>query len=436
MTDFIWFTLKASVSLAVFYLFYLVFLRRLTFFRINRFFLLSGLVLSLIIPLIKLQLSTEITQAIQPIHFIYDLGDDFPVMPDNIEQGRTVSFSVAQWIFMLYLAGLVVFLIRQFLGLIRVRKLANGEVIHRIGRINVFANPMQVPFSFVNSIFLPDYDANGMILRHELEHIKQWHWFDLILAELISLILWFNPFVVLYKRALRLQHEYLADQKVLKSGKSTMLYLQCLYQQVKWYNTGALTSPFYCKTIKRRVIMMTKNKTSKRFIGMYLLAIPLICVIIMAFAKGKVLPVVNQISVGVTDNRPSISPIEKGRITKVNGYGNRIHPFTRKKVFHYGIDFAAETGTEIVATADGTVLEAQSDSAQLIGNYVTIFHNEDFTTFYSHMDRFIVKPSEKVTKGQVIGYVGSTGKYSTGPHLHYEVIYKKERVNPSEYLPK
>jgi hypothetical protein len=110
MTDFIWFTLKASVSLAVFYLFYLVFLRRLTFFRINRFFLLSGLVLSLIIPLIKLQLSTEITQAIQPIHFIYDLGDDFPVMPDNIEQGRTVSFSVAQWIFMLYLAGLVVFL--------------------------------------------------------------------------------------------------------------------------------------------------------------------------------------------------------------------------------------------------------------------------------------------------------------------------------------
>jgi hypothetical protein len=66
---------------------------------------------------------------------------------------------------------------------------------------------------------------------------------------------------------------------------------------------------------------------------MYLLAIPFICVIIMAFAKGKVFAGSKSNIGWVTDNRPSISPIEKGRITKVNGYGNRIHPFTRKKVF-------------------------------------------------------------------------------------------------------
>ncbi len=110
-------------------------------------------------------------------------------------------------------------------------------------------------------------------------------------------------------------------------------------------------------------------------------------------------------------------------------FGKRYHPILKKYKIHWGIDYAAPKGSAIYAGGDGVVQVAKYNGAY--GNYVKIRHNSEFSTAYGHMTGFArgIRPGTRVTQGQVIGYVGSTGR-STGPHLHYEVIQNGRRVNP------
>lgn len=110
-------------------------------------------------------------------------------------------------------------------------------------------------------------------------------------------------------------------------------------------------------------------------------------------------------------------------------FGKRRHPIFKDLRIHWGIDYACPRGTPILAGGDGTVQVAKYNGAY--GNYVKIRHNSEFSTAYGHMQGFArgIKPGVRVKQGQVIGYVGSTGR-STGPHVHYEVVQNGRRVNP------
>jgi len=114
-----------------------------------------------------------------------------------------------------------------------------------------------------------------------------------------------------------------------------------------------------------------------------------------------------------------------------DGWGIRMHPFYHRLAFHYGIDIANKMGTPIYATADGEVLESSYDAD--LGRYVKIRHDEHYETRYGHLYNTQVLPGDKVKKGQIIALMGSSGM-STGPHLHYEVLYNGTKVNPSYYL--
>jgi len=130
---------------------------------------------------------------------------------------------------------------------------------------------------------------------------------------------------------------------------------------------------------------------------------------------------------------PAIQPISNKQLTRLtSGFGYRYHPIYRVLHFHSGIDFAAPTGTPIYATADG-VVSVVASSYGGYGKEVRIDHGYGYVTLYAHMSRFNVKPGQKVKRGQCIGYVGSTG-LSTAPHLHYEVHYKGNPVNPVYYF--
>lgn len=126
---------------------------------------------------------------------------------------------------------------------------------------------------------------------------------------------------------------------------------------------------------------------------------------------------------------PSRMPVEHARLS--SDYGTRTHPVLGRRMGHKGIDLAAPTGTPIYATADGTVSRAGPYSSY--GNYVAIEHGGKIQTRYAHMSRIAVGAGTKVKKGELIGYVGSTGR-STGPHLHYEVRVDGEAVNPVPYM--
>ncbi|MBI3451798.1 MAG: M23 family metallopeptidase, partial [Rhodospirillales bacterium] len=121
------------------------------------------------------------------------------------------------------------------------------------------------------------------------------------------------------------------------------------------------------------------------------------------------------------------TPIDGARLT--SRFGNRMHPILGYSAMHKGADFGAVTGTPIQAAGDGTVEQAAWNGAY--GYYVRLRHNAEYATAYAHLSRFAanLRPGQKIRQGQVIGYVGATGRV-TGPHLHYEVLRRGTQINP------
>jgi murein DD-endopeptidase MepM/ murein hydrolase activator NlpD len=126
---------------------------------------------------------------------------------------------------------------------------------------------------------------------------------------------------------------------------------------------------------------------------------------------------------------PSAMPLYTGRMS--SGYGMRNHPVLGRRKHHNGVDIAAPTGTPVYATADGVV--GRADYSRSYGRVIYLGHGGNIETRYAHMSRLIVSKGQRVKKGQMIGYVGSTGR-STGPHLHYEVRVNGKSVNPLPYM--
>lgn len=126
---------------------------------------------------------------------------------------------------------------------------------------------------------------------------------------------------------------------------------------------------------------------------------------------------------------PTIWPTDNRRIT--SQYGVRKDPFNGSARFHAGVDIAGSVGDPIYATADGVVVHSERDNAE--GNNITIDHGNGIRTRYMHMSKLIAKVGDKVSKGDVIGELGSTGR-STGPHMHYEVLVGGKTTDPMAYL--
>lgn len=130
---------------------------------------------------------------------------------------------------------------------------------------------------------------------------------------------------------------------------------------------------------------------------------------------------------------PAIQPVANKDLTRLaSGYGYRIHPVYKTMKFHAGIDFTAPQGTEVYATADGKVTQADRRNRGY-GNMVVIDHGFGYETRYAHLYRMTVRPGQYVKRGELIGYVGNTG-LSTAPHLHYEVLKDGNFVNPINFF--
>ncbi len=129
---------------------------------------------------------------------------------------------------------------------------------------------------------------------------------------------------------------------------------------------------------------------------------------------------------------PAIQPIANKDLSRMaSGYGPRLHPIYKTRRLHTGMDFTAPQGTPIYATGDGKVAKVRR-SRRGYGNHVIIDHSYGYQTLYAHMTKYIVYRGQKVKRGEIIGYVGSSGT-SVAPHLHYEVMKNKRKINPVNY---
>ncbi|WP_299337143.1 M23 family metallopeptidase [uncultured Psychroserpens sp.] len=129
---------------------------------------------------------------------------------------------------------------------------------------------------------------------------------------------------------------------------------------------------------------------------------------------------------------PAIQPVRNKDLKHMaSGYGYRTDPFTKVRKFHFGMDFTAPRGTPVYASGDGVVKRADSNSSGY-GKHIRIDHGYGYVSLYAHLYKYNVKANQKVKRGDLIGYVGSTGR-SEAPHLHYEVFKDGDRINPINF---
>tara|TARA_B100000886_G_scaffold309806_1_gene244215 strand:- start:175 stop:1152 length:978 start_codon:yes stop_codon:yes gene_type:complete len=129
---------------------------------------------------------------------------------------------------------------------------------------------------------------------------------------------------------------------------------------------------------------------------------------------------------------PSIQPIQNKDLKRMaSGYGWRIDPFTKKRRRHFGMDFSAVRGTPVYATGNGIIKRVDNRAAGF-GKHVRIDHGFGYVSIYAHLDKYNVKRGQKVKRGQIIGFVGNTGR-SVAPHLHYEIVKDGKKINPINF---
>ncbi|MBN2867737.1 MAG: M23 family metallopeptidase [Flavobacteriaceae bacterium] len=129
---------------------------------------------------------------------------------------------------------------------------------------------------------------------------------------------------------------------------------------------------------------------------------------------------------------PAIQPVNNKDLTRMaSGYGMRSDPFTKQRKMHWGMDFTAPRGTPVYASGDGVVVRADSNSSGY-GNHIRIDHGYGYVSLYAHLYKYNVQKNQKVKRGDLIGFVGSTGR-SEAPHLHYEIFKDDQRINPINF---
>lgn len=427
---------KASLCLSVLYLLYYMFLKNETLYTGNRFYLLSVLIVSFVIPLVSFNtmslpeavpFSGALNTGFGELHSLQE------VAVKSTNYNYLDIYSIISIIYIIVCSVLLLRILFQLLKIARIIRLGTIENIFGYKIVNV--DFKQTPFSFFNWIVINcnNHTSENLkrIIDHENMHIRSVHSIDILLSEIACAVLWFNPIVFMFKKSLTENNEFMADKKTISLGHFAADYMRTIIQETCSNSVTPLVNSF-CSTTKKRVIMMTKEKSNKKRSIKYLLTLPVLSVLLFAFTNRTIEnssnDIVNISIANEIDNSiPNIKPLDK--MDEISShFGEMINPITKKKVNHTGIDVPAKEGTPIYATGSGVVKKAKA-SKKGWGTFISVVHNQHYQTNYAHLSKLNVKEGDKVTKGDIIGYVGNTGM-STGPHLHYEIIKDKKAVDP------
>jgi TonB family protein len=323
MNDFFEYALKSGISLSVFYLFYWLILRKNTNFRLNRFVLMFSLIASMVLPAFASLLRIEpIPRMILDINFSLPQVS-LPPAPDlTAETHRGFSWSMSRIFTAIYLAGAIIVLARLVYQAIYLHAVSRlSKITDHEGFKLVSLDTDMIPFSYFNRIFIPEgrieKGSLESIIRHERSHLRQGHYIDLFLIQIISILQWFNPFVWLFEKSVKEVHEYLADEAVLESGANVGNYQAVLVNQALGGPVFLLTNQFNQSLIKKRIMMMKNVKSPKRVGYRALLLIPLFAALLLVFSNPPLISQTgtNQIVVkGTVSDRYTNNPITGANI--------------------------------------------------------------------------------------------------------------------------
>ena len=292
-----YYLLLSAIALALFYLLYKWLMSRDTLHRFNRVALLTMLMLSIMLPAVHLDLGTRASEFAQMLEeLVVTPGGvvEAEAQLSPIETGAAQDVSpllqerkwVAAFLIILYAAGVLFFLVRLGIGLMRNIRLGKREhTVLEDGNRLVLHDGSYAPFSWMHTIVVSreDYAANGpMILAHEREHIRLGHSWDVLLCQLCCTFQWFNPAAWLLKRELQAVHEYEADEAMLRSGTDARHYQMKLIETALGARFNSIANNFTNCSTKKRILMMLKKQTSPWARLKVLYVLPIAAVVLFA----------------------------------------------------------------------------------------------------------------------------------------------------------
>ena len=300
-TLFLTYELKVAVLIATFYIFWRLLTAKETWHRLNRIVLLSTAVASFILPLCVITIHQTVEVDPIPMEAIDEtmLPETTVLQPETAFSPATVTPEQEQhfdWQLLLaiiYIIGVAVVLSKMLLSIWRLQKMALESEIHPLsdGRQIAINEEAKTPFSWWKTVFLnrKDYEeGTTALLTHELGHIRLHHSLDVILVELLTALQWFNPTMWMLRADLRTIHEYEADQQVISHGFNDIQYLHLLIRKAASQGGYSLANGFINSTLKKRINMITKPKSSRRQWLRFAYLLPIIAISLYASCQTVV----------------------------------------------------------------------------------------------------------------------------------------------------
>ena len=287
--------LESAFTMAVLYVVYKLFLSKETFFKLNRTYLLSSLVFSIVIPFLSLNIGlfSDLYFAASPVSKLSEIKQGYNQLNAVIIYSYTKQLTganLSDYLFYIYAIGVIISTSFFMLGFAKIILLIINSKKIKYGNYRIVENKnIYGPFSLFKWIIInPEkYSSEDIeqVIVHEKMHSFQLHTLDLIFVEVLVILFWFNPFIYWYRKSIREVHEYLADQAVVENGFDRLDYQKLLFNQVSGNRFVALTSNFSYSLSKKRLKMLTMMKSNKSSKIKLLLATPIILIALFLFAN-------------------------------------------------------------------------------------------------------------------------------------------------------
>lgn len=290
MELFLYYLLRASVLMALFYVCYRLFFANNTFHNVNRFSLIIMMLTVVILPLFRFNLIPE--KKTEPVIGMFPPDFSFFPITELVETQPRIAIPWVQILMILFVAGFLFTLIRYLTGLSQMAVIIRkSEKQMLVGHTVLCITDRNIsPFSWMKYIVLSRKDLsadNRAVIRHEKAHIHLRHSFDMIFFDIFTCIFWFNPFSWLLRREIQSVHEYQADEQVLNHGIDTKQYQLLLIRKSVGEYKFALANNFRQRDLHKRIIMMKRNKTNRRMKWNYVMALPVLFLAMIALSVPK-----------------------------------------------------------------------------------------------------------------------------------------------------
>lgn len=368
MGIFLVYILKSAVCLAMFYLFYRLLLSKETFHRFNRMALLGVMLLSCLLPLVKV----TVEQA-SPVNAQVMSMEDLLLMyqwnSEAVVEEGSRPFHWQEGLVLVYFAGLFFVIVRHLWSLGRMLYLIRHSRCERLDngiRLVVHRRKL-APFSWMRYIVISETDlkeSGHHILVHEMAHIHYHHSWDLLLAEACAWLQWFNPAIWLLKQELQNIHEYEADEEVLRQGINAKEYQMLLIKKAVGARLYSIANSFNHSSLKKRITMMIRKKSNPWARAKYLYVLPLAAVTVAAFARPEISKPLDEIS--------SVKVNDLSAVLETYADKNVSNPAEKTKLKMKVVDEKGEpiiAATVLVAnTTNGTITDENGNFTLEVGS--------------------------------------------------------------------